>query len=412
MSQRTNEYQIRRAWLFIFLAIMIVFTTTDTYGGNKKMEQQPLYDFKDALTVEPQIYKINRATSLSLFPVPFDNAVGTNSLNNAITILSFPHGKLQEDRYFKNVVDDIRGSGVYLPVISKAKIGFALGRLFLLFNFKTDTAKLYRLVFSIGKTPEKMAIADADRNRFLVEVESMNDRSNDPWDVKKYLQLFELKDKEVALLKEIHKPAGSIWSTAYNRLFLWNITEETMLVYDMNLENNHHPLEDIIKRNKGKIRFNRLEAHPILPFAVLSGGRYGAMFVSWKEGRTKTPLFLFGDAQQFSFSPDGKWLVFKDDLTDPARTYLMPVSEKYPHFLGTPILLINRPFSADTFAWTNNPTSFVASGAKDLYRWELTNEAQRSMMGSDADKYPSFHDYIVAKDLEKLTREKKQGLGK
>ena len=221
MQDNTRKMPLRKRWPVILLAGMLcLMTITTTYGGNKKMEQQPLYDFKDAMTIEPQIYKINRAVALSLFPVPFDNAVGTNSMSNALTVLSFLEGKLREDRYFKNVVDDIRGNGVYLPLISKNEVGFALGRLFLLFNFKTETARLYRLAFSIGKTPEKMAIADADKKRFLVEIEAMNNRSEDPWDIKHYLQLVELVgDREVKMLKEISSSAA-IWSTVNNRLFL------------------------------------------------------------------------------------------------------------------------------------------------------------------------------------------------
>lgn len=91
---------------------------------------------------------------------------------------------------------------------------------------------------------------------------------------------------------------------------------------------------------------------------------------------------------------------------DLAKTYLMPVSEKYPNYLGSPILLANDYFDAGHFAWTTNPISFVGSSLSKLYRWELTNGAH-----PESDK-PTFHDYIVEKDLEKMTREKKQGLGR
>ena len=112
------------------------------------------------------------------------------------------------------------------------------------------------------------------------------------------------------------------------------------------------------------------------------------------------------------FSSDGKWVTFKEDSTLANRTYLMPVSEKYPNYLGSPILLAKKYFDPPRFAWTNNPVSFVGSRLEELYRWELTKEAQKFLMGNDYDKYPTFHDYVVAKDLEKLTKEKKQGLGK
>lgn len=90
---------------------------------------------------------------------------------------------------------------------------------------------------------------------------------------------------------------------------------------------------------------------------------------------------------------------------DEKKTYLMPVSEKYPHYLGSPILLANGYFDEGRFAWTTNPVSFVGSSLDKFYRWEFTNEAH-----PESDK-PTFHDYIVEKDLEKLTREKRQGLG-
>ncbi len=83
----------------------------------------------------------------------------------------------------------------------------------------------------------------------------------------------------------------------------------------------------------------------------------------------------------------------------------MPVSEKYPHFLGSPILLLNKDFDDDSFAWTSNPTSFVGIRLETIYRWDLDNQPHP---GSDK---MSFHDYIVERDLKKLTREKRQGLG-
>ncbi len=91
-------------------------------------------------------------------------------------------------------------------------------------------------------------------------------------------------------------------------------------------------------------------------------------------------------------------------MSDPAKTYLMPVSEKYPHYLGSPILLLNNYFDKNNCGWTTNPISFVGSDG-EIYRWDLTDQPH-----PDSDKM-SFHDYIVQQDLEKLTREKRQGLG-
>ena len=180
----------------------------------------------------------------------------------------------------------------------------------------------------------------------------------------------------------------------------------------MNFEPSQHLLGDLIKKNIAKVDFGLIHTHPQLSFAILDGNT--AYSLSWKDGRNQNPKAVVFSTGQFSFSPDGKWVTFmrEDYEKDRKLTYLMPVSEKYPHFLGTPILLRKRPFDPDCSTWTTNPIAFVDNDGEFIFRWELTKEAQRSMMGNDADKYPSFHDYIVAKDLEKLTREKKQGLGK
>lgn len=145
-----------------------------------------------------------------------------------------------------------------------------------------------------------------------------------------------------------------------------------------------------------------------LPFAVLSGGAKGSFVVSWRNSGGNSPLLLIESATQFSFSPDGKWVTLKKNNydKDTVTTCLMPVSEKYPHYLGSPIMQFEKDFDNDNFAWTSNPVSFVGSYMKKIYRWDLDNQPHP---GSDK---MSFHDYIVERDLEKLTREKRQGLGK
>jgi hypothetical protein len=400
-----------------FLALIVIFllSTTTVYGGGKnKMEY--LYDnFGNSipLTLPPQIYKIDTRSSVSLFPVPFDNAVGTNDLRNAITVISFPKGKLDMENHFRSLFDDVRGGGTFLPVIPPDSIGFGQTRRFLLFNFKTGSHKKFRLFPSIDEKIENIAIADGRRKLFIVEAEGLDRHSEDHNDGTFFLQLFDLSGDEAKPIKKIDIGTGSIWTVAHDRLFLWYFSKKIMEVYDLNLEPVQHPLGEVIKKHRDKVDFNQMTPHPALPFSIFSGGEFGSIYISWGEGRNQAPRLLLSGATQFSFSPDGKWVTFKQFINlREERTYLMPVSEKYPNYLGSPILLVkNNYFDPPYFAWTTNPVSFVGSD-RSLYRWELTKEAQKSIMGDDYDKYPTFHDYIVAKDLEKLTKEKKQGLGK
>ena len=396
---RTMKCPGRR--LLFMLSIFVISScllSTTIYGGNK---MEHLYDIKKANSLAPQVFDITKS-SLSLFPVPQDNAIGTNDLNNAITLLSFHKDRITYDKYFKNAVHDVEGGGEYIPIVSQNIIGFGQTRRFLLYDFRYRICQNYRIVASLEKTIEKIAIADARQRYFIFEIQVHNGKSEDPWDYTSRLLLLDLSDKEPRLIKEIDKGKGVTWSVAFDKIFLYYIGKDQMQVLNTNFEPSHHPLADVIKQNKGKINFTRIYPHPYLPFAILFAGDEGSTFISWASSRI--PQRLLSGADQFSFSPDGKWVVFRCDRTDPAKTYLMPISEKYPHYLGSPILLSNNYFNENNFGWTTNPISFVGSSLNKLYRWELTNAAH-----PESDK-ATFHDYIVEHDLEKLTKEKRQGL--
>jgi hypothetical protein len=171
----------------------------------------------------------------------------------------------------------------------------------------------------------------------------------------------------------------------------------------------HHPLADAINTHKKTVDFTWVYSHPTLPFAILEGSRYFETVISWgREDTGPKPLVGEGIAlKQFLFSPDGKWLTFKAEyiLQGKEKTYLMPVSEKYPNYLGSPILLMDRSFQDRCANWTQNPTAFVATSRDELFRWALTSNFYPEAGDMD------LHNYIVQKDLEKLTREKRQGLG-
>jgi hypothetical protein len=381
--------------------------STNSYGGSA-MEPSYLYELKNIngdSPLEPQKFK-SKSRNISLFPVPQDSSVGTNDLSNAITLISFTKAKISYDKYFRNAVDDIGGGGTYIPVISPDVIGFGQVRIFVIYDFKKKIHREFRLFMSIAKSIEKIAIADARQRHFIFEIEKELSGSNDPWAISKSLQLFDLSGDKPFLIKELPKETGVTWSVVNDKIFLNARRKKLLHVLNMNFESAHHPLADEINKNKGKIDFTWIHSHPFLPFAILAGGEDGSTVISWGADRGKSPHLLSNDSKKFSFSPDGKWVVFREDLDlNTSKTYLMPVSEKYPHYLGSPILLSNGSFGENNVAWTTNPISFVASRLDEIYRWELTNQAH-----PESDK-ATFHEYIVGKDLEKLTKEKRQGLG-
>jgi len=384
------------------LTISVCLLSTTIYGENK---MEPLYNLNEAKPLKAEVYKIGTDSILSLFPVPQDNSIGTNDLNNAITLLSFHKGKIRQDQFFKNAFDQVGGGGTFIPVIAPDTIGFGQVRRFVFYNFRTKAYQRYRIVVSLDETIQKIAIANAQLRHFIFEIKEYDRKSENPSDKTFNLQLMDLSGKEPRRIKELNIGKVTVWTSAFNKILLYDLKKEKMQVLTNNLEPSHHLLADVINHNKGKIRFTRIHVHPNLPYAILSGGRYGTMIVGWVKKSDNAPYILLEDAQQFSFSPDGKWVTFKTGgILDVAKTYLMPVSEKYPHYLGSPILLLNNYFNSNNCGWTTNPISFVGSDG-EIYRWELTNAAH-----PESDK-ATFHDYIVEHDLEKLRKEKRQGMG-
>ncbi|MBT1072764.1 hypothetical protein [Pelotalea chapellei] len=392
--------------IYLIIICTLLFSTIAHAHGGKKMESTYLYeinDFKSAQSLLPKSFSIGGYRNVSIFPVPHNNAVGSNDMGNAITIISFPKGKIDYDKYFHNA-EDIIGSGKYMPPISQDLIGFGQERVFHLFDFKRKIYRKYRIVFPVTQYIEKIAIADAKQRHFLFEIESQKPNTKDPLDVNSYLQLLDLTGDSHKLIKEIDI-GKSIWTTTKDRVFVYNLESEQLQVLDLNLEPAHHPLKDVIRQNKAKISFSRIYIHQSLPFAVLRGKK-GAVYIGWGKDKNTVPHLLISGASQFAFSPDGKWLILKYDRTGPAKTFIMPVSEKYPYYLGSPILISDESFPDRSGSWTTNPTGFVGTSLDRIYHWDLENQ-----------DYPgkgkmSFHDYIVQEDMKKLTREKRQGLGK
>jgi len=396
-------------WTSLFLVYHFFFLPV-SFGGQK---MEPLYDLTQAATLAPQTYR-TRSANLSLFPVPQENAVGTNDMGNAITLLSFRRGRLVTDTHFRNAAYRFAGGGTYLPVIDENTIGFAQSRRFLLFDFKKKICRDYDITTAMTKNIERVAIADARQKHFIFEIQAHNPRSEDPWDFTSYLLLMDLSMSEPEVLAEFPKGKGVTWSINLGKIFLYDIKRKKLSILSTDFKPLSHPILDIIDKSDNRVSFTRIKTHPTLPFAILKAGKEEESIIAWREKENSNIKPLFPSsiaATNFSFSPDGKWLVFEVENFSKRthQTFLMPVSEKYPNYLGSPIKLLDKAFGSqrvnDSAAWTTNPISYVGSYMSTLYRWELTSDAYPEAGDMD------LHDYIVQKDLEKLTREKRQGLG-
>ncbi len=375
---------------------------------------EPLYDLNSVQKLEPSTFKMKDEIYF-LFPVLFNGTqhAATNSWNNAINILKFNGNKFSHDEYFRNAYDSVNLEPTVIPPIEDGVFGFGQIRGFAIFDLKKKKFKDLRLLPSINDTIRRIAIVDMNQRHFIVDIERYPHKPKDAWDTIIIQRLYDLSGDEPKVIKETEFDKEYVWDLADNKYFLFSGSKKDMKVFTTHFEPSHHPLIDIFKKNKNQLNILEIKIHQKLPFAMITDSKRPGYILTWGDRKNVNLTQIAIRGSWFDISPDGKWVVFESKQSGNTQTYLMPISEKYPYYVGTPMQLFEYALRKYASVWTTNPISFIGvrSGG-ELYRWELTKEAYKSMIGDDFDKYPTFHDWIVAKNLEKLTKEKKQGLGK
>ncbi|HEX2957630.1 MAG TPA: hypothetical protein VHO70_12420, partial [Chitinispirillaceae bacterium] len=220
------------------------------------------------------------------------------------------------------------------------------------------------------------------------------------------------------------------WIVHDSKIITCDSAANRLLCHDTDLKPTTHPFVEIFNRNSGKFRrLKEMIIHPTLPFGlVVEIGKK----IDWKEVDILPPnreqdalvsklakiseihaLYLIRwdisdtDKQyipihndtfsllsplvakqygHFTFSPDGKWLVFghEDMSKDEWGNFYggkyqpffvaLPVDEKKPNFFGEPIFMGRTSIKGNdvtTTAWATDPTAFVAADGLGLYKWDL-----------------------------------------
>jgi hypothetical protein len=147
-----------------------------------------------------------------------------------------------------------------------------------------------------------------------------------------------------------------------------------------------HPFCQLFADKGGKLRLvTELLLHPALPMAILVerepvGSHACRCWVArWDCDNPRIvplPVSQQEDSRlsHFAFSPDGSWLVYRDnteDRFDPVFV-AVPVVPDAPLHLGAPVelgrCLGDSPVST---CWIASPLSFVVCDGAALYRWRL-----------------------------------------
>jgi hypothetical protein len=339
-------------------------------GG--KMERLPLYSMKEFSRnlIPSRAYKSKEWVDV-LFSVPTDNAVGTNCLWNAISLLQLEKDKVVYDVVSKDFMDYVSGGILsFTPIFSEDTIGYAQTRGFLLFNLKNKNFIDHMVCTRIEEDIDDVKVVDGSRRIFLFKID---------WEGKiKIFRLADLSMNKVKVLGEMKVETKSIsWSVFQNTIFLM---EGDIKAYNLSFKPVTHPLAEFIMANRKE--FGSLEElffHPQYPFAVLGERpsdqfKWNSWLITWtpKNEYKLLNLFTLTTAGGLQSSPDGKFIVFEGYPAHPGTYFTMKVDPNLPHYLDVPMPMgeiLKNPMNVT--AWTRNPLGFVVSAGDKLIRYDL-----------------------------------------
>jgi len=370
-----------------------------------------------------------------IFPVPVKDAVGTIDFDNAITVLKFRGDTTPDyDIVAKDFLAEVDGDFDFgfCPVFDEETIVYTQTRWAVVANIKTGKVKSPILTMSLDDYIIGISSLDTVKNTFVIVRATPG-----PNDYDKYLHVMCLQNDKFINVGEIK---SGCWAVNYNtpwivhdrRIIAYDSAANKLLCHDADLKPSTHPFVEIFNRNNGKFRkLKEMIIHPTLPFGLVveigkdidkteinklpagSDARsllldklweireiHALYLLRWDTDDTNKqyiPLhtdtlsliapFAAKQYGRFSFSPDGKWLVFgHEDMGRDKYGNLgpggrwqpffvaLPVDEKKPFFFGEPIFMgrtLIKENNVTTTAWATDPTAFVAADGLGLYKWDL-----------------------------------------
>lgn len=334
-----------------------------------------------------------------IFSVPEENAVATNNLNNAITLLRFHKDKVGYDELRKDFIDGVGSGNKFYPgIFSDQWIGYTQTRGFLLFNLKDRSFADHIPIKSGDEYFTGVGVFNGSKLQFLFQI-----RDDRFLESKRFLRLLEFDGKggfkQVSELQAGFHPVGYIepWAIQNETIFIYNNDNIKISAYDINFKPVAHPFCDLFNSLENFKCLGELAFHPSSPFALLienDTNENRVWLARWNHpDKDERLLELIGQkitmlsglpakkdflCSDFQFSPDGTWLVFRDnsESSDKPLFVAMPVDGTQEMPLGKPQILgkvLRENGRVTSTAWIAKPLSFVVCDGQVLYKWELDN---------------------------------------
>jgi len=404
----------------------------NTNNGVYKMPDYTIIDQKGGKFFPP--YNITLKEPIrKIFPVPVKNAVGTIDFDNAITVLKFRGDTTPEyDIIAKNFLREVNGDYIFgfSPVFHQETIMYTQTRWAVVANIKTGNVRKPILTMSLDDIIGGIEPLDASDNIFVINKLIPDTRwSRQMLNVMKYDNGKFIGSGEIDAGGTF--PFKQPWIVHDRKIITYDSASNKLLCHDADLKSSTHPFVEIFNRNSDNFRkLKEMIIHPTLPFGLVveigkdtDWSKYRSMEITpelemiedslyhlefihalyllrWDITDTNKqyipihtdtlsllPPLVIKQYGRFSFSPDGKWLVFghEDMATDQYGNLgpggrrqpffvALPVDENNPFFFGEPVFMgrtLNKYNDVTATAWTTDPISFVAADGECLYKWDL-----------------------------------------
>jgi hypothetical protein len=422
-----------------------------TKGEIRNMKERYLFNQNGRKAYMPLMYGLKNQAD-KIFTVPGVNRVGTLQYDNGLTMIDMADDEhLKYKLIAKNYDDEIFGDYVYSfsPIYSENEFLYSQAYDVYKINLSSGEVTSYDLYKTLlkksGINIHRIQLVNKP-GTFLLEFQMPNVDH-------------EIKEGKLITFSDNVKVGDSLklgfhsysydqpWQYNNGIIFTYDSVANKIICHTSEFKDTTHPFAEIFNRNNCTFRkLKEFSIHPKLPFGVVieigkdidwekydklpptlerekitdalvvQASIHALYLIRWDTPDTNkqfVPLFTEPASvipglhpltySDFQWSPDGKWLVFRDETQYQEYKYgnltaeenpvfiALPVSEKNQLFIGEPLYLgkvMREKATPQSSAWIQKPVSFVVSDGLMLYKWDLDNVGTATKVNSPNDVVP------------------------
>ena len=324
------------------------------------------------MLLKPEIFKLKEGIK-SVFGVPKKNTLCTNSLDNALTLMTLDGQKIKYSILAKDFTDYIsEGTFIYFPVFSTELIAYVQKRVFHIYDM---TKNEYRGHLICETFPESIVSAEVVGNKtFFLKIRQFSENpANMGADPDYILKKYEIDFRNARLIKQ--KMLKEHEREFVNGKNIFICDRKAIAVYDLDFGVVEHPIAGLFDKDKtsAELLVYELVAHPILPFAIMVS-KDNVYLIEWRKEVHGFPVFP-SNSESYEFSPDQNWLIYWQFDDEEKKLYAMKVNPESKTFFDLPVFLgaFQKIPDKNSRTWMPDPMSYVIidKGKQELVVWKF-----------------------------------------